>query len=112
MPYALILSQNVKKKNHNRHAWASTYDGSQGIVVKISFVDHFSVSASKLQQRTLADKVEEVREKRKQKGLINFFIRHNKTDTSEAETFFRNYENFTISNMINQVNGIVDIELD
>ena len=26
--------------------------------------------------------------------------------------FFENYENFTISNMMNQVNGIRDIELD
>ena len=81
-------------------------------MVKLIFVDRFPVSASKVKQRTLSDRVEEVQEQRKQKGLTKFFIRHNKTDTSEAETFFRNYENFTISNMINQANGITDIELD
>ena len=81
-------------------------------MVKLNFVERFPVSTSKLKQRTLVDKVEEVREKRRQKGLTKFFIRHNKTDTFEAETFCRNYENFTISNMINQANGIADIELD
>ena len=90
----------------------STYDESQANMVKLSFVERFPVSASKLKQRILADRVEEVREQRKQKGLTKFFIRHNKTDTSEVETFFRNYENFTIFKMMNQANGINDIKLD
>ena len=89
----------------------SVYDGIQANVVNLSFVERFPVSASKFKQRTLADRVEEVREKRRKQRLTKFFIRHNKADTSMAETFFKNYENFTISNMMNQVNGIRDIEL-
>ena len=55
-------------------------------VVKLSFVERLPVSASKLKQRTLVDRVEEVREKSRKQGFTKFFIRHNKTDTSAAET--------------------------
>ena len=49
----------------------SVYDGSQVNVVKLNLFEHFPVSASKLKQRTLVDRVEEVREKRRNKGSQN-----------------------------------------
>ena len=90
----------------------SAYSNNRYAVVKQTFAKRFPTSSSKLRTPVLIDKMEKVRDTRQKEGDTRFFIRHNITDTTEAETFFNTYERMAITYTLNSSSGIKDTELD
>ena len=90
----------------------SGYDGSQVNVVRMSFEQRFPLTTRKLNTKKMMSAVEAVRDDRKAKGLTRSFIRHHKTTTTEAVIFLRKYEVWYIKTLLNEANGISDIEAD
>ena len=52
--------------------------------------------------------IESLREERNKKGFNRFFIRNQKTTTTETEDFFKNYENWYLSTLINSVSSLTE----
>ena len=90
----------------------SGYDGSQANVVKRSFQQRFPTTTLKLDAKTLIGEVEALRDSRNKKGLTRFFIRHLKTTTTEAVSFFRKYEQWYTQTLLNSATGVTDIEVE
>ena len=79
-------------------------------MLKKTFVQRFPVTSMKLRIRSPVEEVEVFRTKKQKQGKTKYFIRHNITDTSEAEMFFKCYEDFTTTYMINdysEISGVV-----
>ena len=60
---------------------------------------------------TTIPNIENLREVRNKKNLTRFFIRNQKTTTTEAEDSSKGYENWYLSTLLNNVNSLTDVEL-
>ena len=86
------------------------YDGSQASVSKLIFQDKFPIVTRRLKTKTLIPKLEALRDKRQKEGLTRYFIRHQKTTTTETAKFLRNYEVWSMMTMLNNASGLSDLQ--
>ena len=90
----------------------SGFDGTQKRAVKKSFTDKFPLAAGKLTVKTPIPGMPEIIKKRKAAGKSQFFVLHGKTTHIEFNKFIRKYELWHIKNLMNNVKGENDADIN